>query len=121
MNPLIQLKKATPVFVIALVLACFVLSPQAFGQSNTPTFSPANWSGCQHSINVKVSTTLSGARIKVIVGQVQMDIANGTPVPVGRLGTLTVCAQAYRGAVKTAWAYSTYRCDCLGRQRYCLR
>ena len=123
MNALIQLKKATPLFVIALVLACFVLSPQAFGQSNTPTFSPANWSGCQHSINVKVSTTLSGARIKVIVGQVQMDIANGTPVPVGRLGTLTVCAQSFipNTQIKSGWGYSTYTCNCPGNQRYCLQ
>src|SRR5215468_2278233 len=52
MNPLIQLKKATPLFVIALVLACFALSPQAFGQSTTPTFRLANWSGCQHWVNV---------------------------------------------------------------------
>ena len=32
MNPLIQLKKATPLFVITLVLACFALSPQAFAE-----------------------------------------------------------------------------------------
>ena len=34
MNPLIQLKKATPLFVIALVLACFTLSPQAFARTS---------------------------------------------------------------------------------------
>jgi hypothetical protein len=67
MNPLIQLKKATPLFVIALVVACFVLSPQAFGQSTTPTFSPANWFGCQHSIYVRISTTMSGANVCIRV------------------------------------------------------
>src|SRR5262249_53905569 len=54
MNPLIQLKKATPLFVIALVLACFALCPQAFAAlpptftRPPPTFSPLNWSGCQN-------------------------------------------------------------------------
>ena len=38
MNPLIQLKKATPLFVIALVLACFALSPQAFAQWPTDVY-----------------------------------------------------------------------------------
>ena len=43
MNPLIQLKKATPLFVIALVLACFTLSPQAFAeQVEPPTFTPVH-------------------------------------------------------------------------------
>jgi hypothetical protein len=125
MNPLIQLKKATPLFVIAFVVACFVLSPQAFGQSTTPTFSPANWSGCQHSIYVRISTTMSGAnvRIRVIIGQVGTVIANGEMIPVGPFGTLTVCAQAFRlnSTIKSGWGYSTYRCDCPGSQQYCLR
>jgi len=34
MNPLIQLKKSTPLFLIPLVLACFALSPRA--QAVTP-------------------------------------------------------------------------------------
>ena len=125
MNPLIQLKKATPLFVIAFVVACFVLSPQAFGQSTTPTFSPANWSDCQHSIYVRISTTMSGTdvRIRVIIGQVGTVIANGEMIPVGPLGTLTVCAQAFRlnSTIKSGWGYSTYRCDCPGSQQYCLR
>ena len=125
MNPLIQLKTATPLFVIALVLACFVLSPQAFGQSTTPTFRPANWSGCEHSESVIISTTMGGAnvRIRVIIGQAGTVIANGGMVPVGRLGTLTVCAQAFipNTQIKSGWGYSTYTCNCPGNQHYCLQ
>jgi hypothetical protein len=129
MNPLIQLKKATPLFVIALVLVCFVLSPQAFGQSAVPTFTPANWSGCQHWKNVKIATTTSGANVGIHVvgpGQIQFDITNNTPpIPVGRLGTLTIMAYAFRWRNgnredRSAWGYSTYRCDCPGNQKYCL-
>jgi len=128
MNPRIQLKKATLLFVIVLVLACFVLSPQAFGQSAVPTFSPANWYGCQHWKNVKISTTTSGADvgIHVVDGQVQFDITNNTPpIPVGRLGTLTIMAYAFRWrngyrADRSAWGYSTCRCNCPGNQHYCL-
>jgi hypothetical protein len=123
MNPLIQLKTATPLFVIALVLACFVLSPQAFGQSTTPTFRPANWSGCEHWESVTISTTMRGARIRVIISQVNMVIANGGTIPVGRLGTLTVCAQAFipNTQIKSGWGYSTYTCNCPGNQLYCLQ
>src|SRR6516162_3106943 len=55
MNPLIQLKKTTPLFVIALVLACFALivltfvscssTPQAIA-AGVPTFTPNSYSGC---------------------------------------------------------------------------
>ena len=126
MNPLIQLKKATPLFVIAFVVECFVLSPQAFGQSTTPTFSPANWSGCQHSIYVRISTTMSGANVRIrVIGNGSADavIANNGTIPVGPFGTLTVCAQAFRlnSTIKSGWGYSTYRCDCPGSQQYCLR
>jgi hypothetical protein len=115
MNPLIQLKKTTPLFVIPLVLACFVLSPQAFGQSTTPTFSPANWSGCQHSIDVTISTTISGAFIRVAGGgQAGHNIANNGIVTVADLGASTVMAQACKrrpnGTIRPVsdWGYSTY-------------
>ena len=129
MNPLIQLKKAPPLFVIALVLACFVLSPQAFGQLAVPTFTPANCSvNCQHSINVTISTTSTAAnvRIHVVFGQVYTDIANGGSTSVGRLGTLTVCAQARRwrnGRIveRSAWGYSTYTCYCSSNPPYCFQ
>jgi hypothetical protein len=113
MNPLIQLKKATPLFVIALVLACFVLSPQAFGQA--PTFSPANWSGCQHSIGVKISTPISGAFIGVAGGgEAGHYIANNDIVDVANLGASTLMAQACKrmpdGTIQpvSVWGYSTY-------------
>ena len=125
MNPLIQLKKATPLFVIAFVVACFVLSAQAFGQSTTPRFSSANWSGCQHSIYVRISTTMSGANVRIRVtynGSDYRVIANNDLYPVGHLGPLTVCAQAFRlnSTIKSGWGYSTYSCDCPGNQQYCL-
>src|SRR5206468_1450784 len=41
MNPLIQLKKATPLFLIPLVLACFVLLPRAQAQAPAALPSPA--------------------------------------------------------------------------------
>src|SRR5215831_16291076 len=97
MHPLIKLKKATPIFLV--VLGCFALSSQAFGQSAIPTFSPANWSGCQQRINVKISTTMSGANVRIrVIGNGSADavIANNGTIPVGPLGTLTIAAQAFR-------------------------
>ena len=131
MNPLIQLKKTTPLFVIALVLACFALSPQALAAPvANPTFTPLNWSGCQHLENVTISTTTIGTNVRIQVrgngGWAGMEIANNTTIPVGRLGTLTICAQAYRWingnmVDKSGWVYSTYTCNCPGNQHYCLQ
>ena len=74
MNPLIQLKKATPLFVIALVLACFALivltfvscssTPQAIA-AGVPTFTPNSYSGCNHSVNVTFRSTPLGGLIWV--------------------------------------------------------
>jgi hypothetical protein len=79
MNPLIQLKKATPLFVIALVLACFALivltfvscsstsetiSPQAIA-AGEPTFTPNSYSGCNQSVPVTFRSTTSGGHIFV--------------------------------------------------------
>src|SRR4026207_2235781 len=64
MNPLIQLKKATPLFVIALVLACFALSPQAFA-TGEPTFTPNSYSGCNQSVNVTIRSVAPGGQIWV--------------------------------------------------------
>jgi len=123
MHPLIKLKKATPIFLV--VLGCFALSSQAFGQSAIPTFSPANWSGCQQWINVKISTTMSGANVRVcVIGNGRATnavIANNGSIPVGPLGTLTIAAQAFNSNIESGWGYSTYRCDCPGSQQYCLR
>jgi hypothetical protein len=139
MNPLIQIKKATPLFVIALVLACFVLSPQAFGQSTTPTFYPLNWSGCQQRKNVRILSTMSddpsgitarvcGANVCINVagmGWVYQVIANNGTVSVKPLGTLMIAAQAFKWNNQTkrwvfsGWGYSTYTCDCRGHQWDC--
>ena len=64
MNPLIQLKKATPLCVITLVLACFALSPQAFA-TGEPTFTPNSYSGCNQSVNVTFRSTTPGGLIWV--------------------------------------------------------
>jgi hypothetical protein len=92
MNPPIQLKKATPLFGITLVLACFVLSPQAFAQ--TWTFTPNQWSGCQHAINVPISRSPSGGGIFVWIINAQPPynaqsaqwITNPGTIRVGDLG-----------------------------------
>ena len=91
MSPLIQLKKATPLFGIALLLACFALSPQAFAQ--TWTFNPNEWSGCQNSKNVTISRSPSGGGIFVWIRNAQfpynfqtaMWITNPGTIPVGPL------------------------------------
>ena len=107
MNPLIQLKKATPLFVIALVLACFALLPQAFAQTVTPPkFIPNSWSGCHDSTNVTISGT-PGATIKVWgFGAVGKVIANNTAIPVGPLGSLTLWARAKKGKNKSIVVHS---------------
>src|ERR1700757_4327727 len=64
MNPLMQLKKATPLFVITLVLACFALSPQAFA-TGEPTFTPNSYSGCNQSVNVTIRSGTPGGQIFV--------------------------------------------------------
>ena len=66
MNPLIQLKKATPLFVIALVLACFTLSPQAFaGTVAHADVYPRLLLRLSPLRNVRISTPTSGATISV--------------------------------------------------------
>jgi hypothetical protein len=97
MNPLIQLKKANPLFVITLVLACFALSPQAFAQVAQPTFSPTGYSGCKKWINVKICSTTPGARIYVWWGAAGGDMANCGTVNVGPMGTVFLHAFAYVG------------------------
>ena len=64
MNPLIQLEKATLLFVITLVLAWFALSPQAFAAPK-PTFTPSSYSGCNQSVNVAIRSGTPGGRIFV--------------------------------------------------------
>ena len=129
MNPLIQLKKATPLFVIALVLACFALSPQAFAAPPptfthpAPTFTPAQWSGCQHWKWVTISSGPRGGWIFVKIGvQVGGWISNPGTYQVGYLGTKTLCAfhSSNKSTPDSAWGYSTYTCNCPGRQWYCL-
>jgi hypothetical protein len=97
MNPLMQLKKATPLFVIMLVLACFALSPQAFAQSATPTFTPNQCCGCKHSKNVTISSTTPGGGIFVWMkntqpplDQVGFWITNPGTISVGYLGKKTL-------------------------------
>jgi len=125
MNPLIQLKKATPLLVIALVLACFALSPQAFAQTGfTPTFNPDQWCGCQRWKNVTISSGTSGATISVWgFGGCRIEIpdnsnAAGTTgtisFPVKRLGSFRLWAQARVGGTTSTVAQSAgpykYRC-----------
>jgi hypothetical protein len=107
MNPLIQLKKATPLFVIALVLACFALSPQAFaGTVAEPKFFPDHWSGCHDWTNVRIYA--AGAAIIHVwgFGAVGKAIANNTTIPVGPSGSYTLWARAKKGKDKSIVVHS---------------
>ena len=106
MNPLIQLKKATPLFVIALVLACFTLSPQAFAEQVEPlTFTDVHNQNC-HRNELRIRTaTPDPVTIKVWGpwGAAYMKIERNT----GKIayrdgGTGTISAQAY----KSGWTAS---------------
>ena len=114
MNPLIQLKKATLLFVIALVLACFALSPQALAQpAPTPTFSPNHYCGPRHWKNVTFSAGQPGGKIFVqdVNGSVGQWIPNPTTTPVGYLGRKNLKAKARRtGMTDSDWSFSgTYK------------
>jgi hypothetical protein len=114
MNPLIQLKKATPVFFIALVLACFALSPQAFAQGATPgptpTFSPPSFDGCRRWQYVTISAP-GAATISVWgLGGCYIDIPNNSTIPVGPLGRFTLYAQVGNGPVATSGVYKCHGC-----------
>ena len=119
-NPLIQLKKATPLFVIALVLACFALSPQAFAE---PTLVPPSYSGCTSAIWVKVCcTTPRVTKIHVKYGSIGGDIVTSIACPTGCAGSFcgkvyvplpnTLTADCYVGATKVGTATGTYRKSC---------
>jgi hypothetical protein len=118
MNTLIQLKKAPPLFVIALVLACFALSPQAFAQTGfTPTFNPDQWCGCQRRTNVTISTGTSGATISVWGwggAYIQIPATWTISFPVKRMGSFRLWAQATVGGTTSTVAQSAgpykYRC-----------
>jgi hypothetical protein len=132
MNPLIQLKKATPLFVIPIVLACFALivltfvscsstpetiSPQAFA-AGEPTFTPNSYSGCNHSINVTIRSVTSGGLIWVqAVGDpVGVWISNGGNFTVNfGTGSKTLKAKHASAAhvFDSGWGYSgTYAYHC---------
>jgi hypothetical protein len=86
MNPLIQLKKATPLFVIALVLACFALSPQALATpAPTPRFTPDHYCGTSSSINVTFSAGPPGTGGRIFVKRYNTtDIFQPVPNPTTR-------------------------------------
>jgi hypothetical protein len=111
MNPLIQLKKATPLFVIAVVLACFTLSPQAFaGTVATPTFAPF-YSAC-HRYELRVSTTTSGATISVWgVGTAGMSCVTSCTIPLTQTagGTLLFAQASKFGWITSGRAQTYYR------------
>ena len=113
-----------PAFAL-FVLACFALSPQAFG-TGEPTFSPNSYSGCNHSVNVTFRSTTSGGLIFV---QSSTDngatwdpagfwIANGGNTSVS-FGTGSKKLKAKHGSTAhvfdSNWGFSgTYKYLCLG-------
>jgi hypothetical protein len=114
MNPLIQRKKANPLFVITLVLACFALSPQAFAQVAKPTFSPPGYSGCKRWKYVKICSTTPGAKIYVWWGAAGGDMPNCGTINVGPMGTVFLHAFAYVDTYtnKSDNQNGTYRHSC---------
>ena len=119
MNPLIQLKKATPLFGITLVLAWFALSPQAFAE---PTLIPLSSSPCTSATLVKVCCrTPNVTRIHVKYGSIQADLAR-VACPTGCAGSFcgkvnvphpnTLTADCYVGATKVGTATGTYTYHC---------
>ena len=115
MNPLIQLKKVTPLFVIALMLACFALSPQAFAQCS---LIPSGSCNLGRGTLVKVCCTTPGVtRIHVIMGGAEGD-AERIACPTGCAGSYCgkVCvphgvkltAQCYVGATKVCTVAGTF-------------
>jgi hypothetical protein len=123
MNPRIQLKKASPLFVIALVLACFALSPQALATpAPTPTFNPYHFFGHKHWKMVTFSDPRPGGGICVqdAAGSVCAWIPNPTATPVGWLGTKKLKAAHtsntpaphHTPIIDSDWAFS-------GTYKYC--
>ena len=115
MNPLIQLKKVTPLFVIALMLACFALSPQAFAQCS---LIPSGSCNSGRGTLVKVCcTTPSVTRIHVMYGGVEGD-AERIVCPTGCAGSycgkvcvphgLTLTAQCWRGTTLACTVRGTF-------------
>jgi hypothetical protein len=112
MNPLIQLKNATPPFVIALVLACFALSPQAFAVEPPKFDPPSGW-----LTNVRIYTTTNGARIKVGgFGPASITIANNSTITLCGLGSVTIWAKAIVSKsgvwISSGKAFGTYTYQC---------
>ena len=110
MYSLIQLKKATSLFVIALVLACLTLSLQAFaslGKVAKPTFTYAT-DGCGRSV-WHVSTTTSGATIRAWGGGAGQECVNSCNLPIKPGGRSVVWAYAYKSFMTNSdYAWNTY-------------
>jgi len=105
-----------PAFAL-FVLACFALSPQAFG-TGEPTFSPNSYSGCNHSVNVTISSGTSGGQIFVqAVGDpTGFWISNPQTIPVNfGKGSKALKAKHAHGAhiFDSNWGFSgTYKYTC---------
>jgi hypothetical protein len=89
MNPLIQLKKATPLFLVALGLVCFGLSPKAQAVLPSPTPKPSGQSVnvlTQHNDNARTGANLS---------ETQLNTSNVGSGQFGMLFSLKVDGQIY--------------------------
>ena len=117
MNPLMQLKKATPLFVIILVLACFALSPQAFAVA-PPTLSPPSSSNCTLYTNVTICCTDQNAKIHVWgTGMIAGDLPGVPPAHCGTInvyhpGTTTLNAYCDVGGTHSGTVTGIYRKSC---------
>jgi hypothetical protein len=80
MNPWIQLKKATPIFLIVLTLACFAISPEARAVLPAPTPDGAyvNWNTAEGS-GALFSLT-SGGFNTAIGGHAPMETLPAPPI-----------------------------------------
>jgi hypothetical protein len=73
MNPLIQLKKATPLFLVALLIVCPELSPKAQAVSPPPDGGYPNGNTAEGAFSLLSLATGSGAGLQRVSDQLEQN------------------------------------------------